>query len=97
MGDLVMLGSWADSLGFGLVVVLAVLGIECLVLARKSYLKAAADREDPSLLGAEFGIFSAPSAQLSAPVMVSRSCYLLLIAGGLALFTSLAVGLYMLL
>lgn len=85
------LGSWGESVEFGLAMVLALFGLECLVLARKSYLGTRAVLDEGSVLGAEFGVFSAPTAHLQSEPEVPRNCYLLGALGALALVVSMGL------
>ncbi|MGB0866394.1 MAG: hypothetical protein ACPGSC_07785 [Granulosicoccaceae bacterium] len=82
------LGAWNESLGFGFAVITALLGLECLVLARKSYRRSRRVPEEGAMLGAEFGVFSAPGAQLNSEPTVPRNCYALAVAGVVSLTAS---------
>ncbi len=85
-----LIGSWAASVQFGVAAILALLGVECLMLARRSYMNTRNELEEDAMLGAEFGVFSAPSARLQSAPAVPKQCYLLAAGGAAALFTSVA-------
>lgn len=82
---------WAEPAAFGLTVVLALLGAECLVLAQKIQKKhPVLQRHDP-MLRSEFGGGLAPGAEFkaveSAPKIVTRLAAL----GGFFLLLSILV------
>lgn len=96
MGQIMMtwfdwLGAWNESIEFGVAAVLALLGVECLVLAWKSYKRTRKVFEEGAFLGAEFGVYSAPSAQLRGPPDVPRNSYLLAAAGAASLTASMVL------
>lgn len=85
------LGAWNESIEFGVAAVLALLGTECLVLAWKACMRARTVLEEGTLLGAEFGAFSAPSARLRGTPDVPRNSYLLAAAGAVSLTVSMVL------
>ena len=85
------LGAWNESIEFGIAAVLALLGVECLVLAWKAYMRARAVLEEGVFLRAEFGVFSAPSARLRGAPDVPRYSYLLAAAGAVSLTASMVL------
>lgn len=85
------LATWSASLEFGLATVLGLLGVECLLLARKAYRRSRPAREEGGLLGAEFGVYSASGAQLESTPAVPRQCYVLGGAGVASLSVSVVM------
>jgi len=82
-------GSWGESVGFGLAMVLTLFAVECLLMARKSYQRTRTFLDEGALLGAEFGVFSAPSARIPSEPAVPRNCYLLAVVGAASLIAAL--------
>ena len=84
-------GSWNESIEFGVAAVLTLLGVECLVLAWRSYQRTRAELDEGALLGAEFGVYSMASTPLRGGPDVPRNCYLLAAAGAVSLTASMVL------
>ncbi len=87
-------GSWVEPVAFGLAMILALLGAECLLLAQKTQKLANAAPDDELLLGAEFGIYAASNAGVKAARDVPRKVQLIAVLGGFCLLLSMLVLLY---